>query len=848
MATPAVVNTAYHYVNWDAGSTSRSLDCDIGAGVGRKLVLWFTWESADTGANSASCNGVDAVEFAYITYTGNVQRIRGMYLDIPDAWPAGTYTINYQLSQSSSLSLFAYQCDGLDAGPPEDYTTAEGTGSATLSGSAMAVSANSLQLAVGLSAATSVSINSFNSPLVQRFESGLDGASWRYGAGDGVHATGGSFTPSVTFSAAWSNYVLAAASFPALPAIYPDIEQGAVTDSYPSVSWDGSKFIGTISHTLEAGTDLLVVLEQRRAGTTSTIEWNGTSVPQTTQLSDGNQWILACHLLPSPESGTHNLTVVRPNSTESRIVVFGLTGVDTINPLRDISTDAGWNTAWAATCHAAPGDRVYTLQTAQYTSTITGGQFPFVDELSMSGVAGFSNISMETAQGPTSTASYSAGTAGYGALLSLVFTTPSVKIESVSTTITPDTTYTLNTPAGNGRMLIAVVRQGRNPPNLEYLTFDGVQGHVVAFADVVFDRAMICYWLDSELPATAGTYNIARNTTIAGGTQCELIEVTGADQVAPTFLSGVEASATSLGVAVPAIDPGLLVYSVLPTASSGTPIVSDGNETYADNDEVRGYKFDEPGFAVSNLNTTEVAWVAAYFRASQIPLAVRPIGTVSLGGNSGGTTITVSHEVMNVDSNRYLLALAAVDNTSGATAPSSMTYGGVAMTQIAVIEQAYTSTYIYGLANPAVGTADVVMTFPSSIYANSLAAVTMANVHQTTPAGTPQTKDTGGAGTDQTLGPFTEDEADLLVDIANSRTTGGHWIGPSQRHLTGGRTFGSYSLTAFGSMMRGGTNVYLRRIFEFAPEGTWSAVALQVAGAAAAFKAAWAKASNILIQ
>lgn len=89
------------------------------------------------------------------------------------------------------------------------------------------------------------------------------------------------------------------------------------------------------------------------------------------------------------------------------------------------------------------------------------------------------------------------------------------------------------------------------------------------------------------------------------------------------------------------------------------------------------------------------------------------------GGNNGGSgnSRTWSHTVSS-GTDRYLLVGFVGDVSSGADDVSSVTYNGVSMTLIAKQLQGATNgnrwTYVYGLANPATGANNVVVTFSSS--------------------------------------------------------------------------------------------------------------------------------------
>ena len=66
----------------------------------------------------------------------------------------------------------------------------------------------------------------------------------------------------------------------------------------------------------------------------------------------------------------------------------------------------------------------------------------------------------------------------------------------------------LDTGSGTNRLVVACISQKRTPPNVTSATFDGIAGTqaVVYSGD---PAAWIFYWLDADLPASAGTYTLA---------------------------------------------------------------------------------------------------------------------------------------------------------------------------------------------------------------------------------------------------------------------------------------------------------------------------------------------------
>ena len=210
-------------------------------------------------------------------------------------------------------------------------------------------------------------------------------------------------------------------------------------------------------------------------------------------------------------------------------------------------------------------------------------------------------------------------------------------------------------------------------------------------------------------------------------------------------------------------------------------------------------------------------------------MAIALVGTVSTGGNSGSTSQTVAHTVGS-GSDLYLVVGVACA-TSGFT-PSSVTFNSVAMTQIGSnTTSPFQTVYLYGLANPSVTTANVVVSWSGSVNSNSIFAATFSGVDQTTSVGTAQSKTTTGGGTTQTLGAFSTDADDIIIDLCCDRTVTVTSVGTQTDPIPG--DFGSYSSTASVTYKAGGASVNMDRTFSGGPEGAWIGIPLLASGGVA---------------
>ena len=107
---------------------------------------------------------------------------------------------------------------------------------------------------------------------------------------------------------------------------------------------------------------------------------------------------------------------------------------------------------------------------------------------------------------------------------------------------------TLATGSGTNRLVVACISQKRTPPNVTSATFDGIAGTqaVVYSGD---PAAWIFYWLDADLPASAGTYTLAcdGSTTILSisGFSCS-----GAAQSAPSDTDSIFSTVNNQSLAM----------------------------------------------------------------------------------------------------------------------------------------------------------------------------------------------------------------------------------------------------------------------------------------------------------
>ena len=83
--------------------------------------------------------------------------------------------------------------------------------------------------------------------------------------------------------------------------------------------------------------------------------------------------------------------------------------------------------------------------------------------------------------------------------------------------------------AGNNRIVVALLGQSRSPTALSNIKFDGVVGTLAVSSDDGGDIAAIYYWLEADLPASAGSYTFTHSFLV----NCSLVYAEGVVQAAP---------------------------------------------------------------------------------------------------------------------------------------------------------------------------------------------------------------------------------------------------------------------------------------------------------------------------
>ncbi len=166
--------------------------------------------------------------------------------------------------------------------------------------------------------------------------------------------------------------------------------------------------------------------------------------------------------------------------------------------------------------------------------------------------------------------------------------------------------------------------------------------------------------------------------------------------------------------------------------------------------------------------------------------------------NATSTTLSISHTT-GTTANRLMLVGVAIGNEVGATYDvSSVTYGGVALTRVGKIAapaggggspNSLTQVEIWALANPASGTASVVVTLPTA-RAFTAGVTTFSGVDVTSDLasalGTPAWA-SASSGTSQSVSATTA-AGDMVYDVVAACTRAGRYYDPSTFTVGSGQT------------------------------------------------------------
>lgn len=274
------------------------------------------------------------------------------------------------------------------------------------------------------------------------------------------------------------------------------------------------------------------------------------------------------------------------------------------------------------------------------------------------------------------------------------------------------TDYTVTIPgaAGSNRVFVAAVSEARNPLSVSGASLNGVAGTEVTRVEELNDgstRTILWMWLDANLPATAGDYLLDIAHFDSGERKAGTFYAEGARQVIPTIIdtaNGISGSGanTHLLEADLSAAPMESVFIFSLAMISFTDLYSGPKQIDALDDQDGSYdhhltwSIETPYPRVGSASGESKTHVLAGFNIEPLYRSYKFSNPTAAGTNSFSATVLDRPD-------RFLMLAFRHDGTF---TPTTVNYGGQEMT----LMKSHTSSgdfKLYGLVNPAVGTADV---------------------------------------------------------------------------------------------------------------------------------------------
>ena len=340
-----------------------------------------------------------------------------------------------------------------------------------------------------------------------------------------------------------------------------------------------------------------------------------------------------------------------------------------------------------------------------------------------------------------------------GALFVALRATAAISVGTSSGTFGANSQFTLSHTVASGTdrlLIVAVAQQNPSANHVTSVTYGGVALAKIAPSWDNNSNNEVSLWLLAG-PAV-GTANVVAQIRDSGGTLrsekavVRAVNFTGVDQSDPIRIStGDMGISNSITVTVPSVTNDV-VFSVVATtgdADAITPTV--GTELWEQTTGTGGSDVRSEGAWAPGAASVTMTWTTAASKNYTVQaVSLRPSGAgiASAAGIAIGSltapapviaaSLTFSHTVPTGD-NRALVVTTGHEDT--ARTVNSVTYGGVALTKAADQTSTNTRATLWYLLNPAVGTANVVVTISATENLAAM-ALNLSGVHQTTPIGT----------------------------------------------------------------------------------------------------------------
>jgi hypothetical protein len=176
--------------------------------------------------------------------------------------------------------------------------------------------------------------------------------------------------------------------------------------------------------------------------------------------------------------------------------------------------------------------------------------------------------------------------------------------------------HTLGAASGNNRLVIVGVCGESNKDTdsvVTSATYNGVAGTqigTVVSPDPGTVRATLYYWLDADLPASAGTYTVTVSTVKSDETGCVCSSYTGVKQQAAEATNSAESETgrASFSTNITTLSANALVYdtaSVFLSAGSGAPTSPQVERMDGNNNVLTALASDK---IVASAGSTSMGW------------------------------------------------------------------------------------------------------------------------------------------------------------------------------------------------------------------------------------------------
>jgi prepilin-type N-terminal cleavage/methylation domain-containing protein len=348
----------------------------------------------------------------------------------------------------------------------------------------------------------------------------------------------------------------------------------------------------TIAHTVSGSDRLMLVgVSMNNDGyeTVTGVTWNGTALTLVgTEANDDDARVEIWRLV-APSTGTHNVVVTFSAALEqeAHAGVMTFAGVDQTTPLGTfVSGYIDDTTPATVDIPSAAGELVFGVVASEYEGlTASSGQ----DERWNLAVSSTYGAGGTAAGAATVTMSWDLSAANHWAIggvsIKPAASSPdcsgggggNIILDNVTDSYNSGTgpfPHQINSGSGNNRLLVVCYGQ-ENESTINSMSYNGAamtKIHRKAILDGAWNVTEMWYILDDDMPATAGTYDLAMNITGASGPGIVVLSFEGVAQQAPeTYNSsqyGVGADHT-LTTQLQNVSVGSLVVSVASNGSSG---------------------------------------------------------------------------------------------------------------------------------------------------------------------------------------------------------------------------------------------------------------------------------------